>query len=331
MAVTIVEIAKRLGLSHSTVSRVLNGRSAAMVSESTRLRVLTAAEEMGYRPNLAARRLRDRRTNTIGLLAWPNLAEWSAVNLPIIQGAHRALGLDGYEIMFAVSDYDGECGTSPAIGNWDGALALQMPRPEVLEQLLAWHTPLVSVNEVIDGLPGVVCDWADGMWLAMEHLWSAGHRRIAFLNGDEMDARHVSLACRYGAYQQFLADHRAEAPAGHGVRAHLAAADLALAEAVADGATAVVAYDHVGAIDALAALQRRGLRVPDDVSLVSFGDQFPVDRTEPPLTVVAAQGEQMGQEAAQLLLRSIRGEELGPLRTLVPERLIERRSVSPPA
>ncbi len=331
MAVTIVEIAKRLGLSHSTVSRVLNGRSAAMVSESTRQRVLTAAVEMGYRPNLAARRLRDSRTNTIGVLAWPNLAEWSAVNLPIIQGAHRTLGLDGYELMFAVSDYNGACGTNPSVGNWDGALVLQMPRPEVLAQLIGSRTPLVSVNEVIDGLPSVVCDWADGMWLALEHLWSVGHRRIAFLNGDEMDARHVSLGLRYGAYQQFLSDHGAEAPAGHGVRPHEADADGALSAAVADGATAVVAYDHVAAIDALAALQRMGRRVPGEVSLISFGDQFPVDRSEPPLTVVAAQGEPMGEEAARQLMRLIHGEELGPLRTLVPERLVERRSVAPPA
>ena len=128
MATTILEIARKLNISHTTVSRVLTNKPNVLVSERTRERVLRAAREMGYAPNLAARSLRDSRTNVIAVFGSPYAGTWPF----IVRGMSRVLHARHYGLFFAISEIDEK--DERAIPSWrfDGAIVLQAPTAPTL-------------------------------------------------------------------------------------------------------------------------------------------------------------------------------------------------------
>src|SRR5579883_2828456 len=136
MAVTILQIAERLKLSHSTVSRVLNNKKDTYVAPETRRRVMLVAREMGYRPNLAARSLRHSRTNMVALFAAPDVGIWSGIAPAIVREVSLALHSRHLDLFFAFAaeeDGDAEGGVRPSGGipawRFDGAIVLQRPTP----------------------------------------------------------------------------------------------------------------------------------------------------------------------------------------------------------
>lgn len=351
VAVTIVEIARKLDLSHSTVSRVLNNRDSELISADTRERVLTTARQLGYVPNMAARSLRESKTNTVGLFGSAFIGNWSGVNRGIVHGIAQAMRGSGLDVFFALTSDEGDHVLARPAWRWDGALVLPAPSGITLELLTTADQPTVCVNDALDRFPSVICDYAQGTWLALDHLWQHGHRRIAYAAGEQWTPAHGSLGARQASYLSF-AEHQRMAPVP-GYEPVPSGTDRApwLREAVEQhGATAVACYDHAVAIDVMGAAHRLGLRVPDDLSLIGFSDEFPASRLEPPLTMVAQRSELMGRLAANWLKTRMglsvdeQGQaELagwpvheptaeashGPLR-LIAEILIERRSVAPP-
>jgi LacI family transcriptional regulator len=342
MAVTILQIAERLKLSHSTVSRVLNNKTDTYIAPETRRRVLTVAREMGYRPNLAARSLRHARTNMVGLFASPYIGIWSGIAPDIARAASRVLHARHLDVFFAFAaeeseESDGSSGM-PA-WRYDGAILLQQPTRRTLERLHSSGQPFVAVNEVIEGGISVLGDEIGGVSLALSHLWDLGHRRIAYANVTAWHMPHYSVGERHDAYIAFLRERGAEPVLGHDTvlsehREGLVAwlrRTVSGEEGQGSGATAILAYDHIVAVDLLAAAQALQLRIPEDVSLICFNDEYPVARVAPPLTVVAPQGDEMGRTAAELLIermKSPRADIVDPLR--IPAKLIVRASTAAP-
>jgi LacI family transcriptional regulator len=330
MAATIREIANRLNLSHTTVSRVLSNRKDIFIAEDTRQRVLAAAREMNYRPNLAARSLRDARTNMVGVFGSPYIRLDTGLIPDIIRGIRAVLHERHFDLFFAFSPEGKEAGSALPAWRFDGAIVLQAPTQATITHLLECGQPFVCINEKIDEAPCILCDEEAGTRCALDHLWDLGHRRIAYANATTWHFDHYSVRERHHTYLAWLRERQLEPIAGHAERMQDNRRDSFLRRAVSEaGATAILAYDHMVAVDIVAAAYRCGLKIPHDFSLICYNNEFPVERLEPPLTVVAPESHAMGRLGAQLLLRRLQEPEADlPAVTRVPMELIQRASTA---
>lgn len=332
MAATIMDIARRLNISHTTVSRVLNNKSDVPIAEKTRQRVLHTAREMGYAPNLAARSLRDARTHVIAVFGSSYIGMWGGITPEIMRGIVRALQPRHYGIFYAMSDFGDQNAPSNSSWRFDGALVLQSPAEATLRRLSKSAQPFVCVNEQIEGHSAVLCDEVDGVRMALDHLWQLGHRRIAYANATNRHLPHYSVVERHDGYCAYMREHGCAPVDGHAVLPDEANQTEMVRTTIMDrGATAILAYDHVVAVHVMAAAHRLGLRIPQDFSLLCFNDEFPVADVFPPLTVVAPQGEMMGKRGGELLLKQLGSSEPAPPSLIrLPEQLIVRESTAPP-
>ena len=325
MAVTARDVAQRVGVSVSTVSRAL-GRPD-LVSPATRQRVVAAADQLGYHPNLAARSLSTGRAFHLGLVI-PDLENpFFASVAKGVQSYARQLG---YAVFIADTDENPAQEIelvrqlSPQV---DGVI-LCSPRSETesIRQLVG-ETPLVLVNRPLEQISSVSLDSSDGVRQAIRHLWALGHRVIAYAGGPRAS---WSNQVRRASFRQAAADadiHPVDL--GHFLPFNdggLAAGDLALAS----GATAVIAFNDLMAIGVIQRLTARGARVPDDLSVVGFDGIDQSAYCSPSLTTVAGGLHQLGRSAVDALLDPP-GQ---PTENLLPVDLIVRASTAeanPPA
>ena len=310
MTVTMHDVARRSGVSVATVSNVLHG--TAPVAEGTRTRVLTAIDELGYRPNEVARSLKTRSTSTLGVVIPDALNPFhAAIALQVERRAHR----DGYAVLIAETEND------PAI-EADQVRALVGRRvdgvifPAVTEgsaipgELLDRGIPVVVVSfEGRDERLGTIhIDERAAMDDVVAHLAGLGHRRVAFASSGQAEE---SIESRPEALRAALARHGLEYAADR------------------DAATAVCCTNDVIAIELIDRLERSGQRVPGDVSVVGFDDIPIAGHARIDLTTVRQDPEQMGRLAAEMMLTAI--ADGGHLATsvAVPARLIVRGSTGP--
>jgi len=280
----------------------------------------------------------------IGIFASPDIGVWSGMAASISRSLSEALHERQMHLFFALVTADEDERSLPA-WQFDGAILLQQPSQASIHHLLTVDRPFVAINERVDHGISVLADEADGMRQAMDHLWELGHRRIAYANATQWHFPHYSVDERQDAYIRYMADCDGEPvvsrafalaePEGAGP----AESGVAwLRQAIQDGTTAIVAYDHLVAVDVLAAAQQLALCIPRDFSVICFNDDVITRRLFPALTVVAPQGEEMGRIAADILLRRMDALEGARLPEdaaaqpilRVPERLIPRASTGPP-
>ncbi|MFJ2607323.1 LacI family DNA-binding transcriptional regulator [Streptomyces sp. NPDC091279] len=330
--VTITEIARAAGVSVPTVSRVVNGRSD--VSPSTRARVEDLLLRHGYRRRPSASRTRAALLD----LVFDDLDSPWAVE--IIRGVEEAAHAAG--VGTVVSALHGRSG---AAREWmrnlrsrasDGVvLVTSALEPVVHEELRALGVPLVVVDPA--GSPGLdvptigAANWAGGM-AATQHLLDLGHRRIGLIAGP---ARLLCSRARYDGYRAALEG------AGIAVDADLVVPGDFHPESgfTACGAllelerppTAVFAASDQMALGAIEALRRRGLRVPQDLSVVGFDDLPEVRWSSPPLTTVRQPLAEMGTLAVRTVLRLARDERPDSPRVELGTELVRRASTAPPA
>jgi len=328
--VRLLDVAERAGVSRSTASFVLTGRDMR-ISDEAKERVLRAAEELSYRPNLAARGLRTNVTNTIGLVSDTIASEQFAGEF--IRGAvTAALELDH---LLVIGETDGKREVEARVVRGmldrqvDGFVhGTMFTRPVVLPEG-ARKRPLVLLNCLTRRLPGpaVLPDEYQAGVAAARALVQAGHSRGIWLVGE----RPRSL---------FAARER-----GRGIRAELSAAGVRPAGTLDCLWSVQHAYEAVSALlasgrrpgaciclnDRIAmgvyqAVQGAGLDVPGDVSVVSFDDSDLASWLRPQLTSVALPHHEMGYLATELLIK----RKLDPERLFVPMPLRSRASVGPP-
>ena len=324
------DVAALAGVSHQTVSRVINGHPS--IRESTRQRVLVAMDQLHYRPNRAARALVTARSRTIGILSTSAAALYGPVSsINAIQDAGRAAG---YFIAVAqLADLEPEsiaAGLDHLLAQSVEGLIVIAPQEVVLQQL---ETARLDVPYVtLLGGPASVqreltVDQVAGARAATRHLIDLGHRRIVHLSGP---------------LEWFEAQARV-----HGYRSELAAAGLTPMpspegdwtaesgyrlgrEVLGDPeVTAVFTSNDQMALGVYHAAHERGRRIPEDVSVVGFDDIAEAAHYWPPLTTVLQDFTQLGRRSVESLVTEIEGGTEPTPVTLRPD-LVVRASTAPP-
>jgi LacI family transcriptional regulator len=309
--VTIRDVARLAKVHPGTVSRALNVETRGLVNLATAERVMRAAEKLGYRPNPIARGLKTNRSYTIGVLI-PDIT--NPLFPPILRGIEDRLDDAGYTSLIVNTDNDGERERS----HLEAMLARQVDgfisataRLDLksLAEVAAGGAPLVLVNRSLEdgSLPAVMVNDRKGIRLAVEHVAELGHRRIAHVAGPQ------NLSTGHRRHLGFL-----EAMRSLGLDSGLQHVGFSRVFAEEEGSrlcaelldthpdtTAIVAANDLLAIGCYDALEERGLRCPDDVSIVGFNDMPLVDRLRPPLTTVRVPQREIGTVAADLLLQQL--------------------------
>jgi LacI family transcriptional regulator len=325
---TIRDVSVRAGVSIATVSRVLAG--IGHPRPATSAAVNDAVAELGYRPSGVARSLRLRRTRTLGLIVTdiqnPFFPE-------LVQAADDAARAIGYSILLGSAAYDEHRAKHymdlMVDRRVDGMIiASSQLSGESLDWLLSAPIPAVAVNAEPGDLAVTVItsDNEGGSHQAVEHLVGLGHRRIAYVMG----APYFTAAVpRYTGFREACASAGipiADAPAFQGegqyesgVRA--AAEILGSAPAV----SAIVCYNDLTAIGVLGELRARGIRVPDDISVVGYDDIAAASWVTPPLTTIAQPKAEMGRLAVERLASAM-DVPLVPEVIRLPTTLHERES-----
>lgn len=321
MAVTLRDVARAAGVSTATASRALSAPD--LVAPERRELVRRVARELGYRPNRAARELITGRSGHLCLVV-PDLENpfFSAV-AKAVQARARAAG---HAVVVADAEEDPllEAELVAQLGTQADGVLLCSPRMsgEDLAALAADGPPVLLVNREGAGLPSVVVDNSDGVRQAVRHLHALGHRRVAYAGGPSgswSDARRRD-GLRASDLDVEVVDLGAHAPVFAG---GVGAGDLV----VASGATAVLAHNDLVALGVIDRLRARGVRVPDDVSVVGFDDVPVATLVTPSLTTVAMPLARLGRTAVDLLLAP---RDDGVAHTVLPVELVVRGTTAPP-
>ncbi len=333
---TIRDVARRAGVSHQTVSRVING--SPKVADSTRERVAAAIQELGYVPSPMARGLISNRSHSLGVVA-DDISDGFFARM--VAGAEAEARRRGYYLMIgSVEPDDDERGyLRLMLERRVEGLILARPSVAVAPADLAAASnagvPLVAVGSSdLPGFPVVDVDNRQGGYDATRHLLARGHRRIATIVGPR---DWPSAAARLEGYRKALQEAGVpEDPAlvevapAWGLESGRAAASRLLDRGVE--LTALFAHSDLLALGAIRRFREAGLRVPDDVSVVGYDDLPVADYVEPALTTVHQPMQEVGAFAAGLLLAQLAGGAApAPGAHLLPAVLVERNSVAAPA
>ncbi len=313
---TIKDIAKTLGVSHSTVSRALSRNKSHMVSEETRRQVEQIAEEFSYRPNLLAKGFATGKTGTLGLLACECYQEQAGVQ---IESFLRAAEERNYRLLVGMS---AEWNASSSKGDQatqieqfisrgiDGLLVQtigDMGEPERILGVVDGRVPVVTFYYPARGFPGVVLDFAAGFYRATEHLIALGHKRIGYLGenweGPGQDASrgrgYFNAMNEFGLHPESLAVGRQETESGY-----------RLSREVKDRYSALVCCSDYTAIGVYRGLGESGIRVPEDVAIVGCGDSDVSAFVTPALTTQSTPTGGIARAAMDLILKIIEGQEV---------------------
>ena len=327
-APVLADVARLAGVSHQTVSRVVNGHPH--VRPETRGKVERAIQQLGYRPNTAARALARGRSSVVGIVT---------ASGPLFgpSSVQRAVGKAAREAGYAVASIDltdvTRQGLSAAVDDLaridvegvvvvaghDDAVEVARSRPGEL--------PVVVVEGDLSRAPlAVGVDQVAGARSVVEHLVELGHKRIVHLAGP---ADWAEARARLDGWRTAMS--RADLPAPqplHGDWSSRSGYEAGRLLAGDSQVTAIFAANDHMALGVLKALQERGRRVPDDVSVVGFDDIPEAAWLSPPLTTVRQDFTEVGIKAVQVLTAAIRGAAPVPIPLSIP-RLVIRGSTAP--
>ncbi len=334
---TIKEVAARSGVSVATVSNVLQNKSH-LYSRETAERVWQAVRELGYRPSSVARSLIRQRTDTIGVI----LEERQELVLDpyvmsVLEGILEYTVPRDYPIKIVSMMYQQRPDSFQAHvddGSVDGVI-LVAPRTHsaALQWAVETDIPAVVAGSTLPGtpLPCVDVDDIPAFYHAVRWLVGMGHQRIGHIAGPQT---HWSARRRLQAYHQGMHDMGIAVEPGWVVEGQYTPpsgkqAMERLLE-VSPPLTAVVCGNDWMAMGAMEAIHQRGLRVPDDISLVGFDDIESAQWVMPPLTTFRQPMRQIGAKAAELLIEQVETGKREREVVLFPAELIVRQSVAPP-
>lgn len=331
--VTLADVARRAGLSASAASMILNGRPDTRLSEESHARVHAAASELGYRPNVAARSLRVQKTQTIGFVS--DLVATTRFASGLIKGALAAAEQAGHVVLVAETGGD-PARESDAIDalldrQVDGIVFATMRARELFIPDLPSATRVVLLNATNARYPtSVLPDEYAGGRASVDLLVAAGHRVGIALLGHKFDLadnrfRSTTVDRRLEGIRDAMTDHALEFDQQESVwlwepDGGFAATERLLAANV--GLRVIVCLNDRLAFGAHQALSKHGLRVPEDVALVSFDNDEIAAYLRPGLTTVALPHEAMGARAVELLLQNGESGEV-----LVPMPVVRRESI----
>ena len=324
------------GVHPATASRALNQRTESMVNAETAARIKKLAAEMGYSPNPIARSLKTSRSASIGLVI-PDLT--NPLFPPIVRGIEDVLHAVGYNAWIVNTDSRPEVEKAAVESlrqrNVEGfVFATAHLRHSLLDELASASTPMVLVNRrTANGdIPSVTSDDASGVAMAMQHLVDLGHTKIVHLAGPQDLSTGVT---RRRAFLSSLEDLRLPAENSRTIvceewSEQAGAKGMRTLLESGPEFTAVLAGNDLLALGAYDAMSERGLRCPDDISVVGYNDMAFMDKVSPPMTTVRIPHYEVGAEAARLLLEVLQDPHRHPRSLLLPLTLVIRSSTAPP-
>jgi LacI family transcriptional regulator len=328
--VSLKQLAAHLGLNPATVSVVLNDVPGRSIPQATRDRIKAAAKELNYQPSLLARSLRNRRTLTIGILV-PELGD--GYHTQVMSGIGDQLIKAGYFYFTAhhrhkqnlVEEY-----MRMLIGRGaQGIIAIDT----LLEHTIPIPVVAVAGHRRIEGVTNVSLDHMRAAELTLNHLYSLGHRQIAFMRGQSFSSDSedrwnglVTVAQKLGLEirpEHVVALERdlSSPELGYPVVQELMASKSPF--------TALVAFNDISAMGAIRALQDYKLRIPEDVSVIGFDNIKAAAYTLPRLTTIDQQLAEIGRIATQTLLNRIHGTAYTREDVTMEPELVVRESTGP--
>ena len=329
MMITIRDVAQHAQVSVTTVSHVING--TRFVSEDAQARVRAAIEALNYVPSAVARSLKSSRTHTVGMMIPNNSNPYFA---EIIRGIEDTCFAAGFNVILCNSDDDPHKQAAYvrvlSEKQVDGLIVLSSGGdPELLDTLRSATMPQVVVDREIDDLAAdlVEVDHEGGARVAVEHLVSLGHRRIACIAGPmELSParqrvqgwRRALEAAGLGRDDTLVASGAFTAEGGH----------EAMRSLLQHRPSAVFASNDLMAIGAICAAADAGLRVPQDLSVIGFDDIALAAYSNPPLTTIAQPKHQTGELAARMVMQRIAKPERPLQREILRPSLVIRRSTA---
>ena len=325
---TIHDVAAAAGVSVATVSKAVNGRYG--VSPATVGKVLDAVKSLGYESSLVASSMRSRRTGVIGVL----VADIEPFSAEILKGVGGALSDTGYDLLaYTGARRDGEGWERRSLSRLSGTLidAAIIVTPTVVN--VAGEVPIVAIDPHTGrgDVPTVESDSYTGAQQAVHYLAQLGHRRIGFIAGRPDLRSAVARASGYRAALSAAGIPFDPALVGVGRYEQDVAREAAEAMlALADPPTAVFAANDLSALSIVEVARERGLRVPEELSVVGFDDVPEAARAQPGLTTVRQPMKRLGAEAVRMVLALLAGEELPETHIELPTRLVARGTTAPP-
>jgi LacI family transcriptional regulator len=331
--VTIVEVAAEAGVSFGTVSRVIN--NDIHVKPETRERVLETMERLHFVANRQARSLAGGKSNIIGMLV-PDMG--TGYIGEIIRGIDSELGVAGYDMMLYTTHRTAAKEASYVANlaqNMVDGLLLVLPRnpADYTGALTRRKFPFVLIDHQGTGkdCPAVGATNWQGAYNATDYLIKLGHKRIGFITGwldlgaavDRLEGYKTALRTNHISFDpELVYEGTFDQPDGYtGTKRFLE---------LGNPPTAIFASNDVMAMAAMDAVRERGLRAPEDISILGFDDIPQASRVRPALTTVRQPLEQMGRVATQMLLEILKHPDNKPDRIELPTELIIRDSTAKP-
>ena len=321
---TIHDIAALCGVAASTVSRALS--TPDRVNIRTRQRIEAAAAQLHYIPNSQAKALSSGRTGAVGVLV-PDIT--NPFYFDLIRGTQLQLKAAGYTQLLVDTEESDEVEASTLDQLRKSADGIIVAASRLSDEALlaaAAKMPLVTINRDVPGVPAVIIDTPSATSQALDHLVSLGHTRIAYMAGpltsQSSTRRWTTLS---EAAEERGVEVRRLGPFAPKTQSGAAAADAA----VHSGVTACIAFNDLIAIGMLQRLRERGIRVPEDMSIVGCDDIFGADFCNPPLSTMASPIEQAGRVAVSMLLARLNPLAAGGgtrSRSVMPTHLTVRGS-----
>lgn len=329
---TIKDIAEKCGVSVATVSRVINGID--VVKPEVKEKIQKFIEDNQYVPNTIARGLVRQKSNTIGVMT----PRFHGYYMPRIEAIMKQTSEYGYNVLLG-------SGYGHFTGETDALRMLEENRIEGLIYIAAKYTeekvgelkriskkiPVVLMDQRHDSLNFdiVKFDYYDASVQAVEYLIRMGHRKIAFIGGPYYDADSIT---RKNAYIFAMTQHGLSIPPSYTAEGFYSInsgykAAIDIMEAINDYPTAVFTGNDFMAIGAIRAFSDKGLKVPDDISVIGIDDVEISENYNPPLTTMKSDQHKAGTKATEILFRRMNGEEFNIYKEEIKTTLVERNSV----
>ncbi|QZT36750.1 LacI family transcriptional regulator [Halosquirtibacter xylanolyticus] len=329
--ITIHDIAKKLGISSSTVSRALNNNSR--ISDKTKAKVLELANELGYKPNAAATALRMKRTKTIGLII-PKINRHFFSDA--INGVEKYAKSKGYNVIITQSNeseaQEKECIQTLLHAGVDGiiaSIALVKNDYQHYYKIIDREVPLVFFDRICDEIESnkVVVDDFKGGFLAAEHLISQGCKQIAHIAGPQ----HLNLYInRTQGFFKALRKHNMEPFASEILENYLTREEGEEAAKILLGGKkrpdAIFASNDTVCLSLIEYAKQHNIAIPDELAIIGFSNEPYAKLISPSLSTIEQRGYDVGYKATELLITNIDNQTNTHETIVLPIKLIERES-----
>ncbi len=328
--ITLKAVAQHLGLTPGTVSAVLNDSpSARSIPEETKNRIRIAAKELNYRPNFFARTLRNKRTYTIGVIAEEIGDSYGSA---VVSGIEQYLRKHDYFFLTVAHRHDPEL-----LNRYSQILSERgvegiITVDTTVQEMPTLPTVAVAGHKRVKGVTNIILDHHKAAVLALNHLQSLDHERIAFMRGSPVSSDSkdrwdgiCQVAAQLGITMDDELTVQIESDDPTPMLGYPYAKELLQRK---KPFTAIFAYNDISAIGAIRALKEHGLRVPEDVSVMGFDDIPGAAFYTPSLTTVRQPLNRMGEVAAQSLLERIEGSKEYPSEIAIEPELVIRESTA---